>query len=472
MRSSRRAFLTAATGAAWLRAAAPKRPPNILFILTDDLGWGDLSCYGNRAFKTPNLDRLAAQGTLFTQFYVNGSVCSPSRTAFMTGRYPARHRVHGHFATPELNERRTMPNFLDPAAPTVASLLRGAGYRTLHVGKWHLGSGPGAPMPDAYGFDEHKSVTSNETRWSEGGPGFRAQSTRLFVDETLRFMRENRERPFYINLWTLLPHAPLDPTKEQLAPFSKISPGTTSGHLGANQIYFASLRDLDDQLGRLLKEMDAMGLADNTLVLFSSDNGPEDIHIRNASHAAYGSPGPFRGRKRSLYEGGVRLPLIARLPGVIPAGRVEDQAVVTAVDFLPTLARMAGASAPAGLKPDGEDVTDILRGSAHARVRPIFWEWRFNIAGYHANRSPMLAMRDGKWKLLINPDNSRVELYDIPADPTELNNLAYREPERVKQMTAKLLAWQKTLPPGMIEPTAGKNDYPWPKATAKPNAAK
>ncbi|MDZ4797341.1 MAG: sulfatase-like hydrolase/transferase [Bryobacteraceae bacterium] len=466
MNATRRSFLTATAGAALrLRAGAAEKPnPNVLFILADDLGWGDLSCYGNQRLKTPNLDRLAQQGTMFTQFYVDGPVCSPSRTAFLTGHFPGRHRVHGHFANAEENERRSMPNFLDPSVHTLPRLLKRAGYRTHQVGKWHMGNGPGAPMPDAYGFDEHKSVSSNETRWTEMSPGFRAQSTRLFVDETLRFIREAPDKPFYANLCTLLPHAPLDPTKEQLAPFMAQTPQTTTGHLGANQIYFASLRNLDDELGRLFRELDTMGLAGNTLVLFSSDNGPEDIHIRNASHSAFGSPGPFRGRKRSLYEGGVRLPLIARLPGVIPAGRVEDRAVITGVDFLPTILHMAGATVPADLRPDGEDVSDILAGASRARTKPIYWEWRFNIAGYNVNRSPMLSMRDGKWKLLMNPDRSRVELYDIPADPMELNNQAGSQAATVKAMSEKLLAWQKTLPPGMVEPSAGKNDYPWPKA--------
>ncbi len=422
-----------------------------------------MSCYGNQRLKTPNIDRLAQQGTMFTQFYVNGPVCSPSRTGFLTGHFPGRHRVHGHFADAATNEARSMPNFLDPSVYTLPGLLKKVGYRTHQVGKWHMGSGEGAPLPDAYGFDHHKSVNSNEQRWKEQTPGFRAQSTRLFVDETLRFIREAPDKPFYANLCTLLPHATLDPTKEQLEPFMKLSPQTASGHLGANQIYFASLRNLDDEIGRLLKELDAMGLAGNTLVLFSSDNGPEDIHIRNASHSAFGSPGPFRGRKRSLYEGGVRLPLIARLPGVVPAGRVEDRAVVTAVDFMPTIVRMAGANA-ADLRPDGEDVSDILAGASRARTKPLYWEWRFNIAGYNVNRSPMLSMRDGKWKLLMNPDRSRVELYDIPADAMELNNLADRQPALVKDMAEKLLSWQKTLPPGTVEPSAGKNDYPWPKS--------
>ncbi len=197
--------------------------------------------------------------------------------------------------------------------------------------------------------------------------------------------------------------------------------------------------------------------------MFSSDNGPEDIHIRNASHSAFGSPGPFRGRKRSLYEGGIRVPFIVRWPGRVPAGRVETRSVLSGVDLLPTLLKIAGLPQDDALGLDGEDVSDILFGASRPRRKPLFWEWRFAIAGYNINRSPMLAIREGDWKLLLNPDFSRVELYDIPRDPMELNNLADRRPEIVKDLAAKALAWQKTLPLGPIEPTAGKNDYPWPR---------
>jgi N-acetylgalactosamine-6-sulfatase len=215
-------------------------------------------------------------------------------------------------------------------------------------------------------------------------------------------------------------------------------------------------------VGRLLAKLDELELANDTLVLFSSDNGPEDIHVTNASHSAVGTPGPFRGRKRSLYEGGVRLPLLARLPGRIPAGRVETASVLTAVDFLPTVTALTGTSVPSGWRLDGEDVSDILTGKSRPRTKPIFWEWRFRIAGDMMHHSPMLSIREGDWKLLMNPDRSRVELYDIPYDPTELNNLADRKPDVVNRLAPKLLAWQKELPPGPVEPAAGKNDYPWP----------
>jgi N-acetylgalactosamine-6-sulfatase len=454
---TRRSLLAAAP--AFLRAQASAEKPNIVFILADDMGWGDLSCYGNPRMKTPNLDRLAAEGTLFTQFYVNGSVRSPTRSAFMTGMFPARNKMHGHLATEAMNQQRAMPNFLDPARPTVARALQQAGYRTSHVGKWHLGRWTGAPLPDAYGFDHHHSVASNDSRYEEMAAGFRAKSSAWIVDKTMDFVKSG-QGPFYAQMWMLLPHAPLAPTPEQLAPFQNQQPGPHVPWPGAPQVYNASLRNLDEELGRFFGFLEKENLAKNTIVVFSSDNGPEDSHINNASHAAFGSPGPFRGRKRSLYEGGVRVPGIVRWPGQVPAGRVESKAVASAVDFFPTMAKIAGGKGPAD--GDGEDIGDVLRGASRARTKPLYWEWRYNVAGYAYNRSPILSMREGDYKLLMNPDRSRVELYEIPRDPMEVQNVAAAEPARVKAMSEKVLAWQKTLPAGPMDATAGQNSWNWP----------
>ncbi|MFN0112131.1 MAG: sulfatase, partial [Blastocatellia bacterium] len=414
--------------------------------------------------------RMAAEGLLLTNFYVNGSVCSPSRSAFFTGQYPARNRIHGHYATPQANTDRGMTQWLDPRTPNVAALLKGAGYRTAHIGKWHLGPGrsatattdPTQPKQEDYGFD---FIGSGEGPTgaviAKNDPYYRARSTALFVDEALKFIGEKQDQPFFVQLWTLVPHATLNPTEEQMKTFERFSPANLT-HKGAETIYYASVTDLDTQVGRLISELDKRGLSDNTLIVFSSDNGPEDIHISNAAHSGVGSAGPFRGRKRSLYEGGVRVPFIMRWPGKIPAGRVDDTSVVAGVDLLPSLAKLTGLSLPKTHALDGEDRSAVWLGQASARTKPLLWEWRFAIAGDIFHRSPMLAIRDGDWKLLLNPDRSRVELYDLPRDPAQLNNLADKHPDLVKRLSEQALAWQKTLPPGPVQPAAGRNDYRWP----------
>lgn len=444
--------------------SAPASRPNVIFILADDLGWGDLGCYGHSQIKTPHLDRMAKQGTLFTQFYVNGSVCSPSRCAFFTSQYPARQRIHGHFATPQANESRGMAQFLDPRVPNLARLMKASGYATAHVGKWHLGwadSRPDTPPITDYGFD----FVGTSEKGGADGPDlfFRARSTELFVSESIDFIRQHKDKPFYLQLWTLLPHATLNPTEQQMELYRNLRAGNPKfPHASAAQIFYASVTDLDAQVGRLLDALKEMGLEEKTLIVFSSDNGPEDIHIRNAGHSGIGSAGPFRGRKRSLYEGGVRVPFLVRWPGKVPAGRIENDAIIAGVDLLPTVCSLAGASLPGDMKIDGEDMSDVFLGASRPRKGPLHWEWRFNIAGEPFHRSPMLSVREGKWKLLFNPDRSRVELYDIPADPTELNNLASQQPEIVERLAKVATGWQAALPQGPIDPSAGKMNYPWP----------
>ena len=469
---SRRQFLsavgTAAVSTLPVRAFGGKnttkgRKPNFVFIFADDLGWGDLGCYGNRQIKTPNLDELAKKGTLFTQFYVSGSVCSPSRAAIMTSHFPARLGIHGHFSTEKQNKARAMPNWLVPKVHTVTKLLKDAGYTTGHFGKWHLGSGTGAPTPGDYGIDEHSTRTSSGPQ-IEGtnDPYFRARSTTKIVDKTIQFIESNRDKPFYVNVWTLVPHATLHPTDEQMKPYRQYAPRGVP-YKGAKQIYYASVTDLDRQIGRLVKKIDELGLSVNTFIAFSSDNGPEDFDIRNAVHSGIGDTGPFRGRKRSIYEGGIRMPFIVRWPGHVPAGRVDDTSIVAGVDWLPTVCSLAGVKLPGNLKPDGEDMSAALLGKPKQRTRALMWEWRFRVFGDMAHKCPMLAIREGKWKLLMNPDRSRIELYDIPKGPTELDNVADQHPDIVRKLSERLLKWQKTLPAGPIDKEAGSNAYPWPK---------
>ncbi len=457
--------LLALLGAASLQAAETKRPPNVIFILTDDQGWGDAKFAGHPYLKTPNLDRLAREGTWLRQFYVAATVCSPSRTAFMTSHYPARHQIHGHFSTHDQNAARSMPDWLDADVTTLPDLLKQAGYATAHFGKWHLGGGAGAPAPEAYGFDVSKTVNSNGPSLGDEGkePYFRARSTALMVDETIKFAQANKDRPFYVNLWTLVPHAPLKPTPEQLAVYADLKPQAEDPAFGEwmqkylgkakdlrsqMQVFAASVTDLDTQVGRLLDALDALGLTNDTLIFFSSDNGPEDYRVGNAANAGVGSPGPLRARKRSMHEGGIRTFGLVRWPGKIPAGRVEEAAVVGGVDFLPTIAALAGVKVPAALAPDGEDKSALWLGAAAAaRSRPLYWEWISGVQGPEDGyMPPPLCVRDGQWKLFVKHDGQGAQLFDIPKDAAEKNDVAAAHPEVVKELTAKALAWAKTLP--------------------------
>ncbi len=440
--------------------------PNIIFILADDMGWGDLGCYGNKAVKTPNIDGMARQGTLFTQYYVNGSVCSPSRAAIFTGQYPARNGIHEHLMPRhDDNARRGMPDFLDPVLETIPKQLKKAGYATAHFGKWHLGSSKDSPGLAKYGVDVHKTQNSAEQSLKPQGddPFFIAKSTGMIVDETIKFIKENREKPFFVNLWTLVPHAVLNPTQEQMDVYKNMAPDAKVKYSSPQQVYFASVTNLDEELGRLFKTLDEMGLSDNTIVLFSSDNGPEEIAVANASHSGAGNPGPFRGRKRSLYEGGIRVPFIVRWPGHVPANRIDNDAVLTGVDMFPTFSSLAKVPLPEGHSLNGEDVSDILMGKVRARSRPLMWEGRMAVIGPVINRNPTLAIRDKQWKLLMNADGSRIELYHITDDPTEVSNVAFQNAAVVKNLTQQLAAWKKTIP-GSAQPGAGQMNYNWPKA--------
>ncbi|MGQ9505428.1 MAG: sulfatase-like hydrolase/transferase [Thermogutta sp.] len=460
------------TGVGLARAENSSRP-NILFLLADDLGWGDLSCYGNRKFRTPNLDRLAREGVLFTQYYQAGSVCSPTRAALMTGRYPAELSIHGHLATHEQNAARDMPDFLDPEIPTLPKLLKRAGYTTVHVGKWHLGRPePTTPRLEPYGFDLARWIDCQEGERNLWHVTERPVAARELVDATIQTLREIKDRPFYCQLWFNDPHALLAPSAEQMAPLRRQVP---EGFTSPFMVYAATVIEMDRQIGRLLHALDELGLAKNTLVIFSSDNGPEDIDVGNASWSAYGSAGPLRGRKRSLYEGGIRVPFIVRWPAVTPSGLVNNDTVICGVDLLPTLCELMGVDLPDEVKETcrGESLAAAIRGDKTVqRQKTLFWEWRFRVLNHPWNRSPILAVREGDYKLLFNPDGSRIELYQIPKDPGEYNNVAPQNPEIVKRLMEKGLAWQQTLPPGRFDKEAGGADYPWPVEEEAVSSAK
>ena len=473
----------------FLRASlnAAERRPNVIFILTDDQGWNDAHFAGHPYVKTPNLDRFASQSTWFRQFYVAATVCSPSRTAFMTSHSPARHLIHGHLSSHEQNAARSMPDWLDPKVPTLASLLKSAGYATAHFGKWHLGSGPGAPPPADYGFDVTKTVNANGPQLGDEAkePYFRAKSTALIVDETIAFIKAHKDQPFYANVWTLLPHAPLKPTPEQLAVYADLAPSAGDPAFGPwmqkylgeakdlksqMQVFCASLTDLDTQLGRLFAALDELKLADDTIVFYSSDNGAEDYRIGNASNAGVGNTGPLRARKRSMYEGGIRTFGLLRWPGHVAAGKRDETSVIGGVDFLPTICKLAGVSVPANVQPDGEDVSDIWLGKSRPRTKPLFWEWLFNVQGADYT-PPMLTVRDGDWKLFVSHTGSGAQLFNIPQDVSEEHDVAAAHSDVVNSLSAKALAWAKSLPPSKARDDAAATGKPQDNGRPKQAAA-
>ena len=438
--------------------------PNIIFIFIDDMGYADLSSFGNRKIQTPNIDRLADEGIKFTNFYVNAPICSPSRVAVTTGQYPARNGVHAVLATRERNEKYGMDHFLDPDAPSLARAMKEAGYATAHFGKWHMGGGRDvgdAPRPQAYGFDESlvsfeglgdrllikghglskasAKLGQGEITWVE-----KHELTPIYVDRTLDFIKRHKEDPFYIHLWPNDVHDPFDPKEKHLKRFDYFA----NNHY--EQKFLAVLYQLDQQIGRLLDSLDAMGLAENTLVVLTSDNGPTDWpRYYEQYYWPPGSADPFRGRKWSLYEGGIREPFMARWPGRIPAGVTNDSTVMHAADLFPTLCRLAGVKTP-GVDFDGEDMSKALTGTAQERTKPVFWEYgrdgSYMKPGNPRFVSPNLAMREGQWKLLINSDGTQMELYNLLQDHAETENVAEKYPDIAKEMSDQLLKWRRSLP--------------------------
>ena len=467
-----------------------KRPPNVVFICADDLGWGDLGVYGHPEVETPNLDRLASQGTLFSQFYCASPVCSPSRAAYMTGQYPAKTGILRPLGSHAQSREMNIPDYLDPATPNLMRQLKQAGYATGHFGKWHLTTfdAPGGPpLPSAYGVDEYKIDLSPKTvGWDHyqyprllGHDHVTAGDGYIF-DEGIKFIETHKDQPFYVNVWSHIPHIPLYPSQEQMARYKYLRPNDPWPV--PKQIQYAAISIFDANVGRLLSRLDELGLAENTIVIATSDHGPEGFHLNEDGTAGMGSAGPFRGHKVSLYEGGIRVPFIVRWAGTIPSGRVEDNSIVSGVDLLPTLCHFAHVDLPASVQHDldGEDASDIFLGASRARKAPLYWENRFWYYGGTndpvIHQSPILAVRDKNWKMLVNPDGTRKELYDIPNDPSEVNNKIEQHPEIGQRLAGHLLQWYKSMPgyvhtvfqlgtntrPGLQTPKPGGNSYLWP----------
>lgn len=436
---------------AWAASDAPKSmsiKPNVIFIFADDFGWGDISKHGHPDIRTPHIDKLAAEGSEFYQFSVSNPVCSPSRAAVMTGLYPSRTSIHRHLSGFEHHTNFAMADWLDPKLINMPKIMKSAGYKTAHFGKWHLGNNGGAPEAREYGYDEAKVFNGNGPQTTFSG----------LYEDAIDFMGRHKDVPFFINLWIHETHTPHDPSPESLAKYQHLNE--------QDRVYAAVVDGADQRIGKVLKALDDLNLANNTVVLFSSDNGPEHTgtkkQIRHndsklplmqgeVSYGKYystGSSGGLRGGKRDTYEGGLRVPFIVRWPANVPAGRADTVSTITAVDLLPTFADIAGATLPVGYHSDGQSVLPLLKGGTINRKKPLFWEWRY---GKDSAQKPMLAVREGPWKLFLHQQDDTVELYNVMRDRAETMNVASQYPDLVKRLKARVLEWKKTLP---VKPAA------------------
>jgi len=410
--------------------------PNLILILADDLGWGDLGAYGGERIRTPNLDRLAEGGMRWTQFYAASAVCSPTRSSVLTGRYPLRFGFtrHGGAGT-----QAAIPDH----AITLPRLLQQAGYATAHVGKWHVGKENMREL----GFDQWVRVHyprvklggDQSKHYLDGGKYLDRNGTPIeptdrfmteaLVDQALGFIDQHagQGKPFFLNLWFYAPHTPYN-----LAPEPYAAPYAGQAE-GDDLKYRSMVSCLDGGVGRIVARLEGLGIERDTLIVFTSDNGP----------SYQGSSGPWAGAKGDLHEGGIRVPMIARWPGRIAAGTVADELAHTN-DLLPTFAEAAGVGLPGDVAFDGISVAGRLEGGELPERGPVFWQmdhYPWNPKGGDKPVPPATeVVRSGDWKLLA-AEGTPTGLFDLVADPAEQVNLLDAQPERRDELLAALTEW-------------------------------
>lgn len=415
--------------------SSAQQKPNIIYIMTDDLGYADLSCYGRKDYQTPNLDKLASQGMRFTHAYAAAPVCTPTRTAFMTGRYPARASIG--LLEPWIPEKRDRSIGLKAADHSVAALVKKAGYETALIGKWHLGIGPSFHPLDN-GFDyffgiytgaadyiSHKGDGGQHDLYENRKPFYtKGYTTELLGAKTISFLTQPHSKPFFLSLQFTAPHwpwqGPADPALPDSIPMSaKLM--QTMGKPGA---YKAMMQSLDDQVGMILKALDETGLAANTIVIFTSDNGGEK----------FSDMGPFAKMKMTVWEGGVRVPAFVRWPGKIKANTVSQQQVIT-MDWTATILAAAGAKANEKYSLDGIDLLPVL--TADQQILPRTFYWRI------FQRRNQHAILDHNWKYIV--DETGEYLFDLSVDEGERNNLVTSNPAKAEELKKKYKSWEGTV---------------------------
>jgi arylsulfatase A len=437
-----------------LPAAASERP-NILVILCDDLGYGDLGCYGHPAIQTPNLDKLASEGIRFTDCYAAAPVCSPARAGLLTGRCPSRSGIYDWISPNHVMH-------LVKEETTVARLLRDSGYATCHVGKWHLNgkfNSPEQPQPGDHGFDHWMSTQNNAAPSHENPTNFfrngtpvgptEGYSCQLVAKEAVRWLDELRDksRPFFLYVCFHEPHEPVASPPELVA---KYADATKEGQAE----YYANVTNIDRAVGKLLKHLDELRLSERTLVLFTSDNGPETLLRYPNARRSHGSAGPLRGMKLHCYEGGIRVPGILRYPARVKAGQTVSTPVCS-LDLLPTFCELAGIKPPADRALDGTSLVPLLNGDPLDRETPLYWHYHRSIG------EPKAAMRVGDYMVLGKWDGPQLgpggslrhgdmeiiksarlvafELYNLKDDPGQTHDLSAAEPDRLRELSELLV---------------------------------
>ena len=405
--------------------------PNIIFILADDLGWGDLSCYGRPDYRTPNIDLLALQGTKFTDAYSASAVCTPTRCAYITGRYPARFKIG-------LEEPLIVTNSkvgLEPNQQTIASLLKQSGYDTALIGKWHLGFRP-EWGPNAHGFDEffgilagagdyflHKNGLGQPDLYENLTPVERnGYLTDLLTERAVNYVKKPRNAPFFLSLHYTAPHWPWQGPQggEPVLFTDKVPEPATMANGGSLNAYAQMMKSLDDGVARVMQSIKAAGIDKKTLVIFTSDNGGERFSYL----------WPFSGRKGDLLEGGIRVPAIVRWPGVVPANRVTQQMAIT-MDWTATIVAAAKAEASSF---DGIDLLPVIRGTSGVIDRTFFWR-------IYARD----AVREGNWKYVR--DGEVRKLFDLSLDQHEQADFSQKHPEVLQRLMKEFDRWNDQMLP-------------------------
>lgn len=405
--------------------------PNMILFLADDLGYGDLGCFGHPIIKSPNLDAFAKQGVRLTQCYSGSAVCSPSRSALLTGRTPHRNGVYTWITEGAEVHLRT-------SEITLPELLKGAGYTTCHSGKWHLNglfNNPAQPQPNDHGYDWWMATQNNAGPSHENPNNFarngqpvgqmQGYSAPLVVSEAITWLKEKRDatKPFFLAVWTHEPHYPIKSDPKFKALYPDLSDDIQREH-------HANVTQMDHAFGMLMKSLDEQKLTDSTFVFFTSDNGPEGDGIKSPGR---GSSGGLRGRKRDVHEGGIRVPGIARWPGKIHAGSTSEVPVIGS-DVFPTMLGIAGVEASKDRTLDGVNVLPALEGKVTKveRPQPLFWR-------LHMAPNMKIAMRVDDWKILANETLTEFELYNLKTDEKETTDLKDKEPAMFATLKAQLI---------------------------------